>query len=120
MSCFLEKIFFFERVLIVTKAVKIGNNILTRLKTAQKKMSIVGDVHNKRLMIGVILVIWLGGSLTTLIFNQFIKRLGEVGAKVVPDSLSVGCIDPAFSITEEVVGTTIDIILNTPYLTASG
>jgi 4-aminobutyrate aminotransferase len=108
----LASIAIIEEEKLMENAVRVGDNIQSRFKGAQKNLPMIGDVRGKGLMIGVELVDKQGQPLTTDQVKQIIKKLGAAGVVMTKCGQSALRIAPALSITQEIVDEAVDIILN--------
>jgi len=108
----LASIAIIEEEKLMENAVRVGDNIQSRFKDAQKNLPMIGDVRGKGLMVGVELVDKQGQPLTTDQVKQIIKKLGAAGVVMTKCGQSALRIAPALSITQEIVDEAVDIILN--------
>jgi 4-aminobutyrate aminotransferase len=108
----LASIAIIEEEKLMENAVRVGDNIQSRFKDAQKNLPMIGDVRGKGLMVGVELVDKQDQPLTTDQVKQIIKKLGAAGVVMTKCGQSALRIAPALSITQEIADEAVDIILN--------
>ncbi|HEB28395.1 MAG TPA: aminotransferase class III-fold pyridoxal phosphate-dependent enzyme [Porticoccus sp.] len=96
---------------LLANALKVGNYIQNRLRSAQSELPIIGDVRGKGLMVGAELVT-ADGSPAIEIIKAIIKEMGEYGIVLTKCGASAIRFAPPLIIKEDQVEKGLSIIID--------